>query len=98
MASGQLGKLAKRLLPELPGFSAHKSLLLAVPVDHTLRGVLLDRAGDSNRFCVTTFLQPLCVPAKTPYSESRLALAWRVLHMGCRFAYASGRPEGRATL
>lgn len=62
MTKAQLSTVARRMARHLPSFAAHRSLLFLQPLDHTLRGILLERSGDPRRFYVNVFLQPLSVP------------------------------------
>lgn len=57
--------LAKRLLPELPGFVANGPMIFIRPVGHILRGFYFEGSSfDSKSFYVWMFILPLCVPAE----------------------------------
>jgi hypothetical protein len=43
-------------------WDVHETLLLIRPLEHTLRGVLLERSGAPDCFYVNVFLQPLFIP------------------------------------
>jgi hypothetical protein len=63
MTKKQFVSLEKKLLPELPGFVIHGSLMLLPPAKHTLRGIALDGSDFSKTsFYVEVFVTPLYIP------------------------------------
>ncbi len=63
MRHRDLKPLFKTLLPSLPGFAAHKSLLLKAPINGLLRAVHFDSSAfDKPSFYVETLVMPMCVP------------------------------------
>ncbi len=58
-------QLAKRLLPELPGFEVKRDLMFISPIGHTLRGLCFEGSSfDARAFYVSAFFLPLFVPHK----------------------------------
>lgn len=65
MKNKDFAELAKRLLPDLPGFAIRPPLMFIPPVGHTLRGVCFEGSGfDARSFYVNVFFLPLFVPRK----------------------------------
>lgn len=65
MTSRELSRLAKDLVPGLPGFSCKGPMAFGTPVDHTLRGLYFEGSSfDKQSFYVWAFVMPLCVPAR----------------------------------
>lgn len=64
MRHRELKPLFRTMLPSLPGFVGHKSLLIKAPMNGLLRAVDFDPSGfDKASFYVATFVMPLCVPS-----------------------------------
>lgn len=70
----KLADIAKQLAIEMPGFRAKGSLLVLMPLHHTLRGICLERSGTAKQFYVWVFLQPLFVPSE----HITFNIGWRV--------------------
>ena len=65
MNAHDLKPLYKRLLPDFPGFAAHRSLFLTTPMRGMLRAVHCDPSAFSkDDFHVAAFVMPLCVPSE----------------------------------
>lgn len=63
MKSKDFSELAKRLLPDLPGFAVKTPLVLVPPVKHTLRGLCFEsHSHEAKLFYVWVFFLPLFVP------------------------------------
>jgi hypothetical protein len=63
MNAKDLRPIHRALLPTLPGFAAHKSLLLMAPMNGMLRAIHCDPSAFSkDDFHVEAFVMPLCVP------------------------------------
>lgn len=64
MKNKDFAELAKRLLPDLPGFTVKAPLMFIPPVAHTLRAICFEGSSfDAESFYVNFFFQPLFVPA-----------------------------------
>ena len=64
MRHRELKPLFRAMLPSLPGFVGHKSLLLKAPINGLLRAIHFDpSAFDKPSFYVETLVMPMCVPA-----------------------------------
>jgi hypothetical protein len=75
MTSKTVGSVAKDISAKLPIFTAKGGLLIALPLEHALRAVLLDRSSfDAERFYVHVFVQLLCIP----FPHIFLDVGWRV--------------------
>jgi len=65
MKNKDFAELAKRLLPDLPGFAVKAPLMFILPVGHTLRGLCFEsHSYEAKLFYVWVFFLPLCVPRK----------------------------------
>lgn len=62
MTAKQAAKIAKELLPDLPGFVIGKKMAFKSPTDDFLRAVYFENTSDANRFHFHVFLMPLLVP------------------------------------
>lgn len=65
MKNKDFTELAKRLLPDLPGFAVKAPLMFIPPVQHTLRGLCFEsHSYERNLFYLWVFFQPLFIPTK----------------------------------
>lgn len=62
MTAKQAAKIAKVLLPDLPGFVIGKKMAFKSPIDDFLRAVYFENTSDVNRFHFHVFLMSLLVP------------------------------------
>ena len=63
MKNKDFAELAKRLLPDLPGFAVKAPLMFIPPVKHTLRGLCFEsHSHEAKLFYVWVFFLPLFVP------------------------------------
>jgi hypothetical protein len=75
MTKRQLASIARKIVAELRLFTAKGRLLVALPLDHTLKAVLLDSSSfDADTFHVELFVQPLFIPE----NHIVLSVGWRV--------------------
>src|SRR5580700_7071093 len=74
MNKAEFSALAKRLLPELPGFASREQLIFMHPIRDTLLGIFFDRSISPRAFCVLVFAQPLFIPKEHIVSN----LDWRI--------------------
>lgn len=75
MTKKQLASVAKRIANKLDMFTAKGRLLVALPLDHTLKAVLLDSSShDADIFYAELFVQPLFIPER----HIVLSVGWRV--------------------
>jgi hypothetical protein len=81
MKQREFAKIAKQLLPNLPGFAVNKNLIFMLPVGDILRGVFFFASVDANRFYLDEFFLPLFVPTDSVHGTygKRIgnALNWR---------------------
>jgi hypothetical protein len=65
MKNKDFNALAKRILPDLPGFVIKSPMVFASPVSHALRGLYFEGSDfDKESFCVWAFFVPLYVPTR----------------------------------
>jgi hypothetical protein len=67
MTTKEFVALEKDLLRELPGLAIKGSLMFIPPVGSLLRGISFKRSSDKDRFYVSAFVIPLCVPTNHLY-------------------------------
>ncbi len=82
MTTKQAQKIAKALLPDLPGFISEKKMILMSPADDFLRTLYFENTSDANYFHLHVFFLPLYVPTDYIYFNygNRIgnALNWRL--------------------
>jgi hypothetical protein len=81
MTTKQYAKIAKELLPHLPGFVVEKKMVFKPPVGDFLRGLYFENTSDANYFHFSMFFLPVFVPTECVYFNygKRIgnALNWR---------------------
>jgi hypothetical protein len=75
MTKRQLASVAKRVATKLGMFTSKGRLLVALPLDHTLKAVILDSSSyNADIFHAELFVQPLFIPER----HIVLSVGWRV--------------------